>query len=342
MSLTEREGKILEIIIDTYVDTAQPVGSKAVSRALNYKLSSATVRHIMYDLEEQGYLYKPHAVSGRIPTTKAFRYYIDTLLNLRVPGKKDLQVISSFIKPSYSYVEEAMMDASRALAAISRYAGIVVEPKLNTMQFKGVEFVRLTNTSLLVLFVATSGMVYKRIITLEENIPKSLLEGMKHYMNERLEGLTFFELRSRLLEDIQKDREEFRLIISKIRESLDSLITGPEKREIYIEGTSKIIGIPEFTDIIKIREIFKALEQKEKLLSILDKSLAQNDVVVIVGEECQIKEMKEMSIIASPFAMNETSTGVLGVIGPLRMDYSKLIPVVNYTARMLSEHLTNM
>lgn len=342
MALTEREGKILEIIIETYVETAQPVGSKAVSRSLNHKLSSATIRHIMYDLEEQGYLYKPYAVSGRIPTSKAFRYYVDTLVNLRLPAKRDIQVISNFIKPSYSYVEEAMIDVSRALAAISRYAGIVVEPKLNIMQFKGVEFVRLSSTSLLILFITSSGMVYKRILTLEENISRDLLESMKQYMNEKFEGLTFSELRRRLLEDIKKDREDFRILISKIRESLESLIETGEKREIYIEGTSKIIGIPEFTDILKVREIFKALEQKERLLSILDRCLAQDDVVVIVGEECEIKEMKEMSIIASPFAINEKSAGVLGVIGPLRMDYSKLIPVVNYTAKMLTDFLTNM
>ncbi len=342
MGLTEREGKILEIIIETYVDTAQPVGSSVVAKLMNNKLSSATIRHIMYELEEQGYLFKPYAVSGRIPTTKAFRYYVDTFVDLKLPAKKDIRLITHFIKPSYSYVEDAMIDASRALAAISRYAGIVVEPKLNTMVFKGVEFVPLSKVSLLVLFITSSGMVYKRILTLEEKIERSILESMKQYMNEKFEGLTFSELKKRLKEDIEKDREDFKLLISKIRDSLNSLIESGEKREIYIEGTSKIIGIPEFTDILKLREIFKALEQKERLLSILDRCLSEKEVVVIVGEEWEIKELKEMSIIASPFAVDEKSTGVLGVIGPLRMDYSKLIPVVNYTAKMLTNFLTNM
>jgi heat-inducible transcriptional repressor len=342
MGLTGREGKVLEIIIETYVDTAEPVGSRAVSKLMNYRLSAATIRHIMYDLEEQGYLYKPYSVSGRIPTSKAFRYYVNTLVNFKVPAKRDLQLISNFIKPNYSHVEEAMIDASRALAAISRYAGIVVEPKLDTMQFKGVEFVALSPTSLLILFIASSGMVYKRIISLEENIPISVLESMKQYMNERFQGLTFLELRTRLLEDIKKDREDFKTLLSKIKTSLDSLIVDGEKREVYLEGTSKIIGIPEFTDILKVKEIFRALEQKEKLLSILDKCLAQNDVVVIVGEESEIKEMKDMSIIASPFSINAKSSGVVGVIGPLRMDYSKLVPLVHYTAKVLTNFLTKM
>jgi len=184
-------------------------------------------------------------------------------------------------------------------------------------------------------------MVYKRIISLEENIPISVLESMKQYMNERFQGLTFLELRTRLLEDIKKDREDFKTLLSKIKTSLDSLIVDGEKREVYLEGTSKIIGIPEF-DILKVKEIFRALEQKEKLLSILDKCLAQNDVVVIVGEESEIKEMKDMSIIASPFSINEKSSGVVGVIGPLRMDYSKLVPLVHYTAKVLTNFLTKM
>lgn len=342
MALTEREERILEIIIETYMDTAQPVGSKLVSNYLNNRLSAATIRHIMYELEEQGYLYKPYSVSGRIPTGKAFRYYVDSLSNFKAPAKRERELISSYFKQGYTHLEEVMIDTSRALAAISRYAGIVVEPKLNSMQFKRVEFVKLSNRSLLVLFITSSGMVYKRVLSLEENIPFSVLESMKQYMNERFEGLTFSELKGKLLEEIKKDTEDFKVLISKIKESLDSLIAGSEKREIYIEGTSKIIGLPEFTDIIKVREIFKALEQKEKLLSILDRCLSEKDVVVLVGEECQMREMKDMSIIASSFAINEKRAGVLGVIGPVRMDYSKLIPVVTYTAKVLTDYLTKM
>lgn len=340
MALTEREGKILEVIIETYVDTAQPVGSEAVARSLNNRFSAATVRNIMCDLEEQGYLFKPYAVSGRIPTTKAFRYYVDSLVELKLPGKRDIKVISHYIKPGYAYVEDAMIDASRALAAISRYAGIVVEPRLNTMVFKGVEFVSLSSSTLLVLFITSSGMVYKRIVSLDEKIPKGLLEGMKQYMNEKFEGLTFSELKKRLWEDIRKDREDFAVLISKIRDSLNSLIESEQNREVYIEGTAKIIGLPEFTDIVKVREILKALGQKEKLLHILDRCLQEKEVVVIVGDEWEIKEMKEMSIIASSFSIDEKSSGVLGIIGPLRMDYSKLIPVVNYTAKILTNFFT--
>lgn len=342
MALTEREEKVLESVIEIYVETAKPVGSKAVSEYLNGRMSPATVRNLMFDLEEQGYLYKPYSVSGRIPTSKAFRHYVNTKGVLRSPGKREIQVITSFIKPSYSYIEEVMIDASRALSAISRYAGIVVEPKLKEMRFKGIEIVKLSRTSLLILFITTSGLVYKRIINYDEEIDSSLLESMKRYLNENFEGLTFKELRERIIEDMRRDEEEFGVLINKIRDSIDSLISSSETREVYIEGTSKIIGIPEFTDVMRLRELFKTLEQKERLLDLLDRCLEQNDLVVIVGEECEIKEMRGMGIIASPFGISEMTSGVLGIIGPLRMDYPKLIPLVSYTAKVLTRCLSGM
>lgn len=342
MALTEKEERVLESIIEIYVETARPVGSKAVSEYLNGRMSPATVRNLMYDLEEQGYLYKPYSVSGRIPTSKAFRYYVDTLGELRSPKKREIQLISSFIKPNYSYIEEVMIDASRALSAISKYAGVVVEPKLKEMKFKGVEFVKLSRTVLLILFITTSGLVYKRIVNYEEEIENSVLDSMKRYLNENFEGVTFKELKERILEDLKRDEEEFGVLIKKIRESLDSLISSSEEREVYIEGTSKIIGLPEFSNVMRLRELFKTLEQKERLLDLLDRCLEQNDLVVLVGEECEIKEMRGMGIIASTFGISEMSSGILGIIGPLRMDYPKLIPVVSYTAKMLTRCLSGM
>ena len=194
--LTDRERKVLELIMGSYITRAEPVGSRTLSKLIGNRWSSATIRNVMSDLEEQGFLHKRHVVAGRIPTGKAFRYYVNTLLVPRMPGKRELQVLDTMATHRYSQVEEIMGDASRVLANLCKYAGIVVEPRMDCMFFKEVEFVKLSKTTILVVFVTSSGMVHTRLVNTEEDFSSDLLSGMKGYMNERCEGTPFYALRS--------------------------------------------------------------------------------------------------------------------------------------------------
>jgi len=340
--LTERQVKILELIIDNYINAAEPIGSRTISKRMRNKVSSATIRNIMSDLEELGFLYKPHAVAGRVPTYKAFRYYVNSLSSLMVPGKKELKVLESLARPRYSYVEEIMEDASKALASISQYTSIVIEPKVNTMLFKEVEFVKLSKYTILVVFITSSGMVHKRIVHTDEELGINVLNEMKWYMNEKFSGVPFYVLRDGILGDVRQEKEIFNNLCAKIRDTLDAIIDEKSKREVYIEGTSKMIGVPEFSDLERLKELFQTLERKEKLITLLDSCLREDGISIIMGHENDMKEMRGMSIISSPYQVGEDSYGFLGVIGPIRMNYSRIIPIVNYTAKTVTNILRMM
>jgi heat-inducible transcriptional repressor len=337
--LTDREKRVLALIMDTYINSAEPIGSQTIAAALKQKLSSATIRNVMSSLEELGFLYKPHVVAGRIPTYKAYRYYVNTLDTLRFPGKRELQVLDSLIKPSYSHVEGVMEDASKVLASISKFASIVVEPRVDTMLFKEIEFVKLSKNTILVVFVTSSGMVHTRIVSTEDNLDVESLNSMKAYMNEHFAGIPFYTLKDRIMDDIRKDKELYSRLTLKIRDTLETIMTEEDRREVYIEGASKMIDVPEFSDLEKLKELFQALERKERLLSLLDKCLKKGGVNVIIGSEIDVREMRDISIITSTYRIGEKSYGILGVIGPVRMNYSRIIPIVNYAARRVTDIL---
>ena len=341
-TLNEREKYVLDLIVENYIASAEPVGSRTISKASTNRWSSATIRNIMSDLEELGYLYKPHAVAGRIPTSKAFRHYINNLDISSYPGKKALQALNNLLRPRYYYVGEIMADASRILAAISKYTSIVVEPRINTMLFKEVEFVKLSERTVLIVFITSSGMVHTRLVETEERLDGETLKGMKRYMNERFEGTPFYILRQEIMGDIEIDKTIFTQLLTRIRETIETIIEGEDKRDVYIEGTSKMIDFPEFSDVKRLRDIFMTLEKKEKLLRLLDKCLKEEGMHIIIGDESDIKEMRDISIITSTYRISDKSFGVLGVMGPMRMDYSRIIPIVDYTARTVSDILRIM
>ncbi|HEY3278517.1 MAG TPA: heat-inducible transcriptional repressor HrcA [Syntrophorhabdaceae bacterium] len=340
--LTDRERKVLELIMDSYINSAEAIGSTTLAKSMRNRLSSATIRNIMADLEEQGFLYKPHVVAGRIPTYKAFRYYVNTMLIFKNPGKKELQVLDSLLKPRYAQVEGVMGDTSKVLASISKFTSIVVEPRVNTMLFKEIEFVKLSKRTILIVFVTSAGIVHTRIVDADENLSMDLLNRMKRYMNERFSGVPFYTLKEGMLEDVEKDKENYRLLLSKIKDTLENIMEEEDQREVYIEGTSKMIDMPEFSDLARLKELFHTLEKKEKLLRLLDGCLKEEGIHVIMGTESDVKEMRDLSIITSTYRIGEKSYGVLGVIGPIRMDYSRIIPIVNYTAKTLTDILSTM
>jgi heat-inducible transcriptional repressor len=335
--LNDRERSVLELIVENYIVFAEPIGSITISKAMKKKVSSATIRNTMGELEELGFLYKPHAVAGRVPTPKAFRYYVNSLPASGVPGKKELKALETLSRLRYAYTEEVMADASRVLAAISRCPSIVVEPRVDTMLFKEVEFVRLSRDTILIVLVTTSGMVHRRFVDTGEDIEQGVLDEMKHYMNERFSGMPFYVLKENIIKDMRKDRENFQTLYRKIQDALDVLVGEEEKREIYIEGASKMIGIPEFSDVEKLKDLFKALENKERLIQLLDRYLSEEGINVILGSESDMKGMEGMSIITSAYRIGQNSYGLLGIIGPMRMNYSRLIPIVDYTARAVTD-----
>ena len=338
--LTEREKRILELIMFQYIHSAEPIGSRTIEKMMQGRLSSATIRNVMVDLEEKGFIYKPHVVAGRMPTQAAFRYYVDTMVTLRRPNKKAIEIIDTLQRSRFFHFEKLMEDASKVLADISRYTGIVVEPRVDMMIFQEIEFVKLAPTTILIVFVTASGMVHTRLVDTEADLSVEVLTTMKHYMNERFGGRPFYVLKDGIVEDMHRDRETVNKLLAEIRDSLETIMTSKDERDIYIDGTSKMIALPEFSDIERLKKLLHALEQKEQLLHLLDHSLKDEGINVIIGIETDIQEMRDMSVITSTYKVGDRSFGVLGVIGPVRMDYSKVIPVVHYTAKAITDILS--
>jgi heat-inducible transcriptional repressor len=340
--LTERERQVLELIMEHYIEAAEPVGSRTISKTIGGRLSSATIRNVMADLEEQGFLYKPHSVAGRVPTFRAFRYYLNSLIVLRSPNKKEIERLEAIARPENFHVEEVTGDASRVLASITRFASIVVEPRVDTMLFKEIEFVKLSLSTILIVFVTSSGIVHTRVVKADRDLDRSFLDSMEAYMNERFGGTPFYALKDAIMKDMRRDREDANRLLLKIRDSLETIVEGEDQREIHIEGTSKMIGGPEFSDAQKLKELFRALEKKERLLRLLESCQDREGFNVIIGGESDLKELRDFSIITSAYRLGERSYGILGIIGPLRMNYSKLIPIVRYTARTVTDILRIM
>jgi heat-inducible transcriptional repressor len=340
--INEREKTVLELVMEHYILSAEPIGSGIISKAMKNKLSSATIRNIMSDLEALGFLYKPHSVAGRIPTSKAFRYYVNSLPRRGIPERDDLRALETLTKPRHTHLEGIMEDASKILAVLSSCTSIVVEPKVDMMLFQEVEFVKLSRHTILMVFITSSGTIHKRLVETDDDLGLDVLSEMKGYMNKRFSGMPFYALKKAILQDLKKDKETFTMLYEKIKDTLDTIIGEEEKREVYIEGTSKMIGVPEFSDIERLKELFKALENKEKLLKLFDRCLRQEGINVLIGNESDVREMQNISIIMSTYQISEKSWGILGVIGPMRMNYSKLIPIVDYTARTMTDILRIM
>lgn len=337
-NLTERGKHILEAIIEDYILTAEPVGSRAITRRHGVGLSPATVRNVMADLEEMGFLASPHTSAGRVPTEKAYRFYVDSLLGVRRVGREERDEIRRHCRLTGKDIGEVLKETSRMLSSVSHYMGIVVAPRFATAVFRHMEFVKLGGRRLLVILVSQTGTVQNKIIETEEEITDGDLVRMSNYLNGFLSGLTIAQVRIRLVEEMESDKVRYdSLLVSALRLSQMGL---PENdAEVFVEGQANILDQPEFADVAKMKEIFRAFEEKSHLVGLLDRCMEANGVNIFIGSESPLSQMAGMSLITSTYMSGHNTLGVLGVIGPTRMGYAKVIPIVDYTAHMISHIL---
>jgi heat-inducible transcriptional repressor len=298
--LSERSRQILEAVIDDYIRTAEPVGSRTVTRRHGLALSPATVRNVMSDLEEMGFLSSPHTSAGRVPTDKAFRFYVDSLLQIRAITEIQQEDIRRQYQVPGRDVGEILKETSRILSSISNYIGIVVAPRFAANVFRQIEFVKLCGKRILVILVSESGIVQNRVIEADEDLSSEDLVRMTNYLNDLLHGLTISEVKARIVREMEDEKVRY-----------DKLL----------------------------KEIFHTFEEKSQLINLLDCCMKADRVNIFIGSENFLSRMNQMSVITASYASGPNTLGVLGVIGPTRMGYDRVIPIVDYTARMLSELL---
>jgi heat-inducible transcriptional repressor len=336
--LTERSKHILEAIIEDYILTAEPVGSRTITRRHGVSLSPATVRNVMADLEEMGFLVSPHTSAGRIPTDKAYRFYVDSLLGLPVIAREEREEIRKRCSLTGRDIGEVLKETSRMLSSISHYMGIVVAPRFTANVFRHMEFVKLGGRRVLAIFVSQNGTVQNKLIETDEEFQPAELTRMSNYLNDLLEGLTIAQVKNRILEEMHKDKTSYDALLARALKLSQQTLEETDS-EVFIEGQANIMELPEFADVASMKEIFRAFEEKGQLLALLERSLAAEGVQIFIGSESHLNRMAGMSLVTSTYMTGKNTLGVLGVIGPTRMGYAKVIPIVDYTAKLVSRLL---
>jgi heat-inducible transcriptional repressor len=328
--LGDRARRILASIVRDHIHGGVPIGSSAIAQEID--CSSATVRAVMADLEALGYLEKPHTSAGRVPTAKGYRYYVDALLHLRVPPAAEREMIEKRTHDAAARVDGLFAEASRMLHALTRHAGVVAAPRAQSERLRQIELVPLREGRVLVVLVSRAGRVQNRLLALPRAWMHGELIEAQNYLNGLLAELTLEEARVRIASEMERDRRE----LNGLREralSLGALAVQLDEPAIHLDGQETFLEEPGIAhDVAKMRALFKALSERERLLSVLDRTLAAQELTIFIGAESGIQE-PELAIVAAPYRRAGEIVGALGVIGPTRMDYSRVIPLVEFTAR---------
>jgi heat-inducible transcriptional repressor len=340
--LGERDTWVLKTVVAQYIVTGEPVGSRTVAKTSGLNLSPATIRNLMLDLEEEGFLTQPHTSAGRIPTPKGFRYYVDHILPVQELGRSMQQTIQEAFSPPTHEPQELFRQASRVLSMVSGHPALVLGPRPQGIRLKHVQFINLSGAGVLTVLVSQDNQVQTRFVRTETSLSQEMLDRFSRYLNEVCQNLTLGESRQRILAKMEEEKSLFDKMLSQALSLSRQVLQNDEDEaeELYIEGTSHILDYPEFrADVDKIRNIFRAFEEKHHLVGLLDQTMAAQGVQIIISPEEQFPEM-QLSLVASSYGCQETPLGSLGVIGPMRMDYARLVPIVRYTASIVSGLLT--
>lgn len=340
VELSQRSREILEAIVEDYIDTAEPVGSSAVARRHAMKFSSATVRNVMANLEEMGLLTSPHTSAGRIPTEKAYRFYVDSLVSLRSISRDEKKQIIRRCRQAGTGLSDMLKETSRTLSSLSNYMGIVVAPRFTSDMFRHIEFIRLAPHKVLAILVSLNGSVQNRLVETGRDFSPGELVQMGNYLNELMQGLTISQARERIHAEMRSEKASYdHLMLQALQ--LSEQAVAMEQEEIFVEGQARILDQPEFNDVRRMQDIFRAFEQKNDLLELLSRCMSAEGVQIYIGSETPMSRSAGLSLITSRFVTSSNTIGLLGVIGPTRMGYSSVIPIVDYTARLLSRILND-
>jgi heat-inducible transcriptional repressor len=336
--LPARLHSLLLAAIHEFIATAQPVGSHQLAGRRSLGIRAAMVRNLMAELDESGYLRQPHTSAGRVPTERAFRYFVDHLSVPPLPFSDRTQIELHYSAPATDSVE-VIRDTSRLLALMTGQAAVVMAPRLESVQLRQVQLIRLRKHEVLAIFVVTAGGVHNRLVHSDTDHQQADLDRMSGYLNESLSGRTLEQAREWIARQLQQERALYDQFMHDALVMGDALSRNPAPAEIYVEGSSKALNQPEFADPVRLRELLRALEDKTALLDLLEHALEQSDVVVSIGSENFDARLSGLSVVASPYISGAHPLGSLAIVGPVRMDYERVISLVSYTARALSRAL---
>lgn len=340
--LSKRDLQILGAIIHDYIASPAPVGSRSLARGHGLDLSPATVRNVMGDLEALGYLEKPHTSAGRVPTTKAFRLYVDTLLRVRPLRRRDRVRVDRSYDPPADEVSTLIRQTGKVLHELTNHAAVVASPRLSHTVLKHISFVKLREDRVLAVLVTRSGVVQNRALTVDFPIAQDDLDKMTRYLEEIIgeSGADLSEIRTRLAEAIAEDRASYDHMVARAlelgRKALYDFDENREEQDVFLAGETSFLDAPEFADREKMRALLDSLAEKETILRVLERAERAQGIRIFIGTDSQLTGAEDVSLILASYKGGSAILGTLGVIGPTRMDYARIVPYVEYTADLLA------
>lgn len=339
--LGDRAKDVLGAIVREYIQTGTPVGSSSLRRSSEFDVSSATLRNVMADLEALGYLEKPHTSAGRIPTDRGYRFFVDTLVRSQEPAPRERALIEQGIPTSDvdASVETVLQEAGKVLHFLSRHAGLVLTPRTQAERVERIEFVRLRENRVLAILIGVDGSVQNRPVSLDFAVSAEELVRASNYLTELLRETPFQDLRGRISAQMEREQALYDALVSKALKLGFAASAPAVPDRVFIEGTGTLLNTPDFADLERIRGLFKALEEKSQLLELLDTVQRAGQMRIFIGNESAFSASGEVTVIASPYGGPDRMLGAVGVIGPTRMNYQRVIPLVNFTAQVLSRVL---
>ena len=336
--LDKRAQVLLKTLIERYIEEGEPVGSRTLSRFSGLDLSPATIRNVMSDLEEMGFIASPHTSAGRIPTPQGYRFFVDTLLVVKELASRELHQLEGQLHPDNP--QRVIHAASQLLSELSRFAGIVMTPRRRELTFRQIEFLRLSEKRVLLIVVTPQGDVQNRILLTERDFTATELIEAANYINQHYSGHTFEDVRQRLHQELRELRQDMiQLMTAAVEIGNQAVSEGADP--YVITGERNLLSVRDLSqDLSRLRQLFDMFEQKTRLAQILDISLHGQGVQVFIGGESGASAPDEVSVVTAPYSVNGTVVGTVGVIGPTRMAYDRVVPIVDVTAKLLSSALS--
>lgn len=340
IQLSERASAILKAVIKEYIRTGLPVASKTIVNRYAIKLSSASVRNEMAKLTQMGLLSQPHISSGREPTELGLRYYLDNMLQLEeLPTEKKELVHSMYASRSYD-LQRVVMVSSKVLAVLTNFAGVAWSPGIESLPLQHIEFIKLHGNRIMAVLMSHGKWVQTSVFDWSDNISHVELSRAADYLNERFEGKTLLQARDEIIEQMKNEKAEFdRLMANALKLMESALAPAGSQDQVFIHGGANLVENPEFADVEKMKAIFKTFEEKGFIVKLLSKTLTGKDYRVLLSSEEDSPKVPGLALIVAGFGDEKDLHGAMGVIGPVRMDYPSIIPLVRYTAQYASSLL---
>jgi len=336
--LDDRARLLLKALVERYIADGQPVGSRTLSKASGLELSPATIRNVMSDLEELGLIVSPHTSAGRIPTARGYRIFVDTMLTMQ-PGQFSHggSIVAPHLAPDQP--QKVLSNAAHMLSSLSQFVGVVMAPRRSSV-FKHIEFLRLSEKRFLVIIVSPDGDVQNRVIFTEADYTQSQLVEATNFLNSHYAGMAIEEVRERLQREVEALRGEIATLMqAAVKVSSEAI---ESRDEVVISGERNLLTVSDFSgDMGNLRKLFDLFEQKAQLMRLLDVSSRAEGVRIYIGGESQVIPYQELSVVTAPYEVDGKVVGTLGVIGPMRMPYEKMIQIVDITSKLVSSALSH-